>query len=420
MVNVIGQVLNGMIFFYILMDYYKTRYEVTNRKWVLGFFMIGILTYSGLKSAQIMDVFIKLIFFFLYGWLMNKERNKSYDLLFISMLLVFQLGLSFLIQLTIDIVWGTWNDALILLKYTMVSSLQVYVYIKMKASLKHEYLEKTYSKRVVMIPFITGFTFLFLIQVSMFYVETTYLLLCFVVTISLLLCNILLFINMNKELIEEKQRMELSLTKQKTELELAHLHSLREKFEENKKFMHDIKNHLQVLKNLTTIGDENKLNYIDSIHKQIEKMELYVECSNKIMETLLNEKISIAKSRGIDFKFSLASIDDLNFINDFDIITIFANILDNAIDSAIATTNPYISFAMKRHHDVIVISVKNSTINEIKTDDAGNIITTKQDKNSHGIGLKNVKNSLMKYEGNLDISKKEDMFILNITIPLNP
>lgn len=111
----------------------------------------------------------------------------------------------------------------------------------------------------------------------------------------MLISNILLLINMNKELIEEKQRIELSLTKQKTELELAHLESLREKFEENRKFLHDIKNHLQVLQNLSKIDDGNKLNYIESVNEQIKKMELYVECSNKVVETLFNEKISSQK-----------------------------------------------------------------------------------------------------------------------------
>lgn len=108
----------------------------------------------------------------------------------------------------------------------------------------------------------------------------------------------------------------------------------------------------------------------------------------------------------------------MNFINDFDLITIFANILDNAIDSAIATTSPYISFNIKRHNDVIVISVKNTTVNELCIDDLGNVITTKHDKISHGIGLKNVKSCLIKYEGNLDISKKDDMFVVNLFIPI--
>lgn len=421
MVNFIEQAINGFIFCFILKDYYKSRYGVSKTKimkWMSELFMICILIYSGIKSIQIIDFFTKLFFFFLYGKMINRERNKSYDFIFIIMLLVFQLGLSFLFQLIIDIVWVTWNDTLVILKFAMVFSMQIYVYEKMKGFLKHEYLEKAYLKRIVIIPIITGLTFLFLIQVSMFYVETSYQLLCLVVTLSMLISNILLLINMNKELIEEKQRIELSLTKQKTELELAHLESLREKFEENRKFLHDIKNHLQVLQNLSKIDDGNELNYIESVNEQIKKMELYVECSNKVVETLFNEKISIAKNKSIDFDYSLASIDDLNFINDFDLITIFANILDNAIDSAIATTSPYISFNIKRHNDVIVISVKNTTVNELCIDDLGNVITTKHDKISHGIGLKNVKSCLIKYEGNLDISKKDDMFVVNLFIPI--
>ncbi|EPZ53353.1 sensor histidine kinase VirS domain protein [[Clostridium] sordellii ATCC 9714] len=47
------------------------------------------------------------------------------------------------------------------------------------------------------------------------------------------------------------------------------------------------------------------------------------------------------------------------------------------------------------------------------------IITSKKDKFIHGIGLKSVKSSLKKYDGELEIENFESEFLLQIYIPIN-
>lgn len=52
---------------------------------------------------------------------------------------------------------------------------------------------------------------------------------------------------------------------------------------------------------------------------------------------------------------------------------------------------------------------KNITINK-------NLETSKKDKTSHGIGLKNVKNVIKKYDGELSINYTESTFIASFIL----
>ncbi|MFR4767588.1 MAG: GHKL domain-containing protein [Paraclostridium sordellii] len=47
------------------------------------------------------------------------------------------------------------------------------------------------------------------------------------------------------------------------------------------------------------------------------------------------------------------------------------------------------------------------------------IITSKKDKFLHGLGLRSIKSSLNKYNGDLEILDEENKFIINIYIPLD-
>ncbi|HIE0749325.1 TPA: GHKL domain-containing protein, partial [Clostridioides difficile] len=44
--------------------------------------------------------------------------------------------------------------------------------------------------------------------------------------------------------------------------------------------------------------------------------------------------------------------------------------------------------------------------------------TTKEDKEFHGLGIKSIKNSLEKYGGAISINFSENLFYLNMMIPI--
>ena len=65
-----------------------------------------------------------------------------------------------------------------------------------------------------------------------------------------------------------------------------------------------------------------------------------------------------------------------------------------------------------------IIKIENSKTNKIKKLN-GDFLTDKKDKFLHGIGLKNIKLALEKYNGEITIEPSEDKFILKMLIPIN-
>ncbi|MEN2259468.1 GHKL domain-containing protein [Paraclostridium benzoelyticum] len=49
---------------------------------------------------------------------------------------------------------------------------------------------------------------------------------------------------------------------------------------------------------------------------------------------------------------------------------------------------------------------------------SGKILTNKKDKFLHGIGISSMKNSIEKYNGNLEVNDLNTRFLINICIPL--
>jgi two-component system sensor histidine kinase AgrC len=98
-----------------------------------------------------------------------------------------------------------------------------------------------------------------------------------------------------------------------------------------------------------------------------------------------------------------------------DITTIFANLLDNAIEATMKLNEDRkINVTARKFGDIISLSIVNtfdvSTIVNID-----NIKSSKGDRN--GIGIPNVKKAVAKYNGTLSIEAQCGVFVANIILP---
>ena len=104
------------------------------------------------------------------------------------------------------------------------------------------------------------------------------------------------------------------------------------------------------------------------------------------------------------------------FIPDFEKVTIFSNIFNNAIEACSEADKKNIMITIKKYNNSVLISVKNSFNKETKID-LNNLKTTKQ--NHTGIGLQNVQSTVSHLLGDTFININEDMFCITIFLPLN-
>lgn len=128
------------------------------------------------------------------------------------------------------------------------------------------------------------------------------------------------------------------------------------------------------------------------------------------MNILLTDKEMLMKDKGISLDIKIDNV-SLDFIEPIDVTTIFGNLLDNAIEAAEKVEGDrYIYIKIGSRHQMIVIRIENScNIVRWKND----MPISKKGKNG-GIGLLNVKSSIEKYDGNLNLKQENQRFIAEL------
>lgn len=209
---------------------------------------------------------------------------------------------------------------------------------------------------------------------------------------------------------------EVNLYKQQSELQYKYYDNLEKKYQGSRKLAHDIRNHLYTIEELYKINDTNSAKeYTNDIHKMLNELNQRYYTSNKVLNIILNDKFDYIKEKDIDVICRIGDV-DLSFIRDIDITTIFANLLDNAIEATLEIDkNAYIKLDINKFNELLVINISNSIINKPIYKNK-KFKSTKE--NHNGLGIENIKKSLEKYDGTMLIDYKEDEFKVNIVIPI--
>ena len=185
-------------------------------------------------------------------------------------------------------------------------------------------------------------------------------------------------------------------------------------------FRHDYKNHLLCIQGLI---DNNKYDdvkkYISEITKQNSGSLKEFYSGNTIADSILNDKSEQADK--IDIKIDYHGTIYEN-ISPADLCTILSNALDNAIEACEKITDKtqkkIISVNCNYVKNIQFIKISNPVLEDVKI--SNNFIeTSKSDKNIHGIGLYNIKNTVAKHNGQFEISCKDKNFILDIGFKIN-
>lgn len=181
---------------------------------------------------------------------------------------------------------------------------------------------------------------------------------------------------------------------------------------------HDMKHEVAALMSEEEHSEERE-RYAREIQELIEIYDLQVKTENEALNTILMEKGLYCKMHGIYWN---CAVDDTNldFIDRMDLYVLLGNALDNAIEAVERVPDErqrIIQLQISRVNDFVNIRIENSFAGELDWD--GNLPrTTKADKESHGIGLRSIRNIAKKYGGYASASTEGPAFILSILIPI--
>lgn len=266
--------------------------------------------------------------------------------------------------------------------------------------------------------------FLFtLFEVGFVYLQLYGIKLMFINTILLFILNIY-FVNMSVYMSKSNELdKELKLYHRQNQLQYNYYAELERRYQDSRKVIHDMKNHLHAVERLYDVKESDAGNeYVNDMYHMLNILGEKYYTDNRMLNIILNDKLQRPEREGIEVSVQIAEV-GLGFMKDIDVTAIFANLLDNAIEAAGKSgEHGYIRIKMDYFNEFIVCSIRNSlpvkpeliSTNPVRKEK----LIGEDKKNKHmGFGLQNVRNTLEKYAGTMQIDKTGKEFQVNITLP---
>lgn len=212
-----------------------------------------------------------------------------------------------------------------------------------------------------------------------------------------------------------KNKYELDAIRMQSEIQSAHYEELNNKYVETQCMVHDIEKHISAIEKLSKNRDFSEAEqYTTKLRADLKRHKNIFECSNKILSAVMSQKISLAELKDIAVKTEIENL-SLDFMDETDITSIFANLMDNAIEACDEVTDKkVISVKMCRINDFLYIDMMNSFSGKIIQKN-GKFKSTKA--NHKGYGMTSIQMAIEKYNGYMVTERKNDIFISEIVIP---
>lgn len=185
---------------------------------------------------------------------------------------------------------------------------------------------------------------------------------------------------------------------------------------------HDLMNHFQVLNGLMDIRRYEKAHdYLKQLTEESKALHLSLSVKNPMLLVLFKSKWELAHSKTIQMSFDTV-FDGFDRIAPMDMVKLFSNLLDNAIDATAAYEGELprdIQVSCHMHKNKYLFVITNPT--ELSENELGSLFqsgyTTKQQANgAHGNGLSIVRRTVDKYEGELNCRLEDGKLRMEIFI----
>lgn len=236
------------------------------------------------------------------------------------------------------------------------------------------------------------------------------------IAFGMLIMNILLFYLIGDIVKRETKSREDELFRKQVKGEMDMYRQISENYNQQRKQEHEYRNQLLVLEELVRNRRLDKLeDYLSKLESQPGLQGDYFDANHVIVNAILNTKYREAREKGIVLVVKLNDLSQLR-IGDEDLVIILSNLLNNAIEACESCQNKRIKLKLVKEKDRTVISV----INTFETEpvlSGGEYQTVKENKTAHGIGIRNVKETVGKYNGFCVIKHSEGVFRFIIVIP---
>lgn len=233
-----------------------------------------------------------------------------------------------------------------------------------------------------------------------------------IVIINIYFLNILEYESENNRLIYENR-----LFVQQSKMQYQYYDALELQYRESLSIIHDVKRHIRSIEELYKHQEtEAAKEYAITINNRLDAFRLNEYTTNRMLNIILNDKLKLAESYKVELQCKIDEI-DLSFIDNMDLTTIFANLLDNAIEACVNVPgSKHIDLKVGSFNNLIAITIRNTMAEGKDEHSSVSVIEHSRRIKNEGIGIPNVITVIEKYNGDLSIQKEEGTFTVSIVL----
>lgn len=239
-------------------------------------------------------------------------------------------------------------------------------------------------------------------------------------TFLLYFSNAAIFIILERYTEAMEQIKETQLSGLKKDMEKTHYESIDKANQIYREHLHDMHQYFNQFRNLAVRGEVQRIiDIVEEVEGKLKAEEsdiIYSE--DTVINVLLAEYSGRAKEKGIDMTVFVEDGLYLGHILDGDKISMFGNLFANALEAAEQCREQERRISVDIYMGntyFLVIQIENTYIDKIHQE-GGHFLSTKKDKENHGLGIKIVEDLAEKYGGTLELRPEEERFVATLMI----
>ncbi len=279
-----------------------------------------------------------------------------------------------------------------------------------------------FSMWLFILPLTSILTIISFIETSFYTpINSTIKVLFIVTSIVLLFSSVIVFFVHERTVSTLTDNAEYQLLVRETKMNNEHYAELQRQQEISAVLVHDIKRHLNVIRNMSAEqGNEDITKYVDSVYESTEIQSLRQFSSNKLVNVVVNRYATLCKNDGIRFNSDIRDV-DLSFVAHGDLTALLDNLLENAYEAGKEAEDKFVDIRIDKFNDFcIIILVKNSFL-ETPKQIGDHFVSSKKNTRNHGIGIRSIKRITKKYNGeaDFDCDSNKKIFTAKVAVEIH-
>lgn len=191
-----------------------------------------------------------------------------------------------------------------------------------------------------------------------------------------------------------------------------------------REYMHDMHSYLKQIRALALKGNQKGIiGIVDELEGNVQIGNInIIYNTNEILNTILAECAMKAQNMEIELSIFVEPFLNVDFISGADMISMFGNLLDNALEATAQCESGDRKVDVKLfmgNQYMLVLYIKNRFTVSARRE-GEKLLTTKKEKQLHGLGIGIVNKLAEKYGGVLMLEEKGNDFITTLSISASP